>query len=124
MVMAKEIKVSLKGLDCANCANKIEVKVNELEEIKEANLNFSLGRMALSISEEINKEDVLNKIKKIVNDLEPHVIVSEYKVDKIKIVNNKDVLNHAFMLIKNNNALIRNAVLWKVIMNIVIIIRT
>ena len=92
--MAKEIKISLKGLDCANCANKIEVRVNELEEIKEANLNFSLGRMALSMSEEINKEDVLNKIKKIVNDLEPHVVVSEYKVNKIKKVNNTDVLNH------------------------------
>lgn len=88
--MAKEIKVSLKGLDCANCANKIEVKVNELQEIEEANLNFSLGRMALSISEGINKEDVLNKIKKIVSDLEPHVIVSEYKVDRIKIVKNKE----------------------------------
>ena len=92
--MAKEIKISLKGLDCANCANKIEVRVNELEEIKEANLNFSLGRMALSMSEETNKEDVLNKIKKIVNDLEPHVVVSEYKVSKIKKVNNTDALNH------------------------------
>ena len=49
--MIKEIKLSLKGLDCANCANKIEVKVNELEEVKEASLNFSLGRMALKISE-------------------------------------------------------------------------
>ena len=92
--MAKEIKLSLKGLDCANCANKIELKVNELEEINEANLNFSLGRMALSMLEGINKEDVINKIKKIVNDLEPHVVVSEYKIDKIKIVNNKDVINH------------------------------
>ena len=94
--MAKEIKLSLKGLDCANCANKIEIKVNELEEIKEANLNFSLGRMALSMSEGINKEDVLNKIKKIVNELEPHVVVSEYKINKMKIVSNKDVLKHDF----------------------------
>ena len=91
--MAKEIKVSLKGLDCANCANKIEIKVNELEEVKEASLNFSLGRMVLSMSEEINKEDVLNKIKKIVNDLEPHVVVSEYKVATMKRSYN-NVLNH------------------------------
>ena len=76
--MAKEIKISLKGLDCANCANKIENKVNQLEEINEANMNFTLARMTLSISEGTNKEDVINKIKKIVNDLEPHVIVSEY----------------------------------------------
>lgn len=92
--MAKEIKISLQGLDCANCANKIEIKVNELEEIKEASLNFSLGRMALSMSEEIDKEDVINKIRKIVNDLEPHVVVSEYKVNKVKIVSNKGILKH------------------------------
>ncbi|MCE5219836.1 MAG: cation transporter [Clostridium sp.] len=88
--MAKEIKISLKGLDCANCANKIEVKVNELEGIKEANLNFSLGRMILNISEEINKEDIINKIRKIVNDLEPHVVVSEYKINKMKIVSKRN----------------------------------
>ena len=92
--MAKEIKISLKGLDCANCANKIENKVNQLEEINEANMNFALARMALSISEGTNKEDVINKIKKIVNDLEPHVIVSEYKAEKMKIVNKRDDLNH------------------------------
>ena len=57
--MAKEIKLSLKGLDYANCANKIEIKVNELEEVKEANLNFSLSRMALSMSDGINKEIVV-----------------------------------------------------------------
>ena len=38
--MAKEIKISLKGLDCANCANKIEVKVNELEECKRSKFKF------------------------------------------------------------------------------------
>lgn len=90
--MAEKIKISLKGLDCANCANKIEIKVNELEEIKEANLNFSLGTMALSIFEGINKEDVLSKIKKIINDLEPHVVVSEY---------NKNILNHDFHINKS-----------------------
>ena len=91
--MVNEIKISLKGLDCANCANKIEVRVNELEDIKEVSLNFSLARMTLSIKDGINKEDLINKIKKIVNDLEPHVVVSEYKVNKMRIVNNTDVLN-------------------------------
>ena len=36
-----EIKLFLEGLDCANCANKIEKRVNDLEEVKEANLNFT-----------------------------------------------------------------------------------
>lgn len=77
--MENEIKLLLKGLDCANCANKIEDKVNSLDEVKEANLNFSLGRIAINTVEGSNKESVISKIKKIVNDLEPDVIVSEYK---------------------------------------------
>ena len=28
----KNVKLLLKGLDCANCANKIEEKVNKLQE--------------------------------------------------------------------------------------------
>ena len=31
--MTNEIKLYLKGLDCANCANKIENKVNKLESV-------------------------------------------------------------------------------------------
>ena len=37
----EEIKLNLKGLDCAGCAAKIEDKVGKLEVVKEAVLNFS-----------------------------------------------------------------------------------
>lgn len=76
--MSKLIKVSLKNLDCANCANKIENRVNSLEKVKEANLNFSLGIMSIEINEE-DKQEVLNNIKEIVHSLEPDVIVKEIK---------------------------------------------
>lgn len=81
--MEKQVKLSLKGLDCANCANKIEKKVNSLEEINEANLNFSLGRLNLDIVEGYSKEIVFDKVKKIVNDLEPDVIVTEYGIGEV-----------------------------------------
>lgn len=82
--MENEIKLLLKGLDCANCANKIELKVNNLEEVKEANLNFSLGRIVITSVEGSDKESVIRKVKKIVNDLEPDVIVSPYKLNTNK----------------------------------------
>ena len=75
--MEREFKLSLEGLDCANCANKIEQKVNRLEEIEEANVNFSMGRMNVTMKEELNKEDVIGKITKIVKELKPDVLVSE-----------------------------------------------
>lgn len=70
-----EIKLFLEGLDCANCANKIEKRVNDLEDVKEANLNFTSLTLLIEVKDENKKEDVLNKAKEIVNILEPHVKV-------------------------------------------------
>lgn len=77
--MGKEFKLNLKGLDCANCANKIEDRVNKLEEVEEVNMNFSLGRMNIKIKKEDFKQSVINDVVKIVKELEPDVEVSEYK---------------------------------------------
>ena len=76
--MEREFKLSLEGLDCANCANKIEQKVNLLDEVEEASVNFSIGRMSVILKEKINKSLVIDKITKIVKELEPDVNVKEY----------------------------------------------
>ena len=49
--MENTIKLVLEGLDCANCANKIEGKVNGLEFVDEANMNFSTSKMTIKIKE-------------------------------------------------------------------------
>lgn len=76
------IKLVLEGLDCANCANKIEDKVNKLTGVKEANLNFSTTVLTAELHEENLKEEIINEIKEIVNKLEPHVKVKEKKENK------------------------------------------
>lgn len=76
--MTNEIKLYLKGLDCANCANKIENKVNKLESVEEAVLNFSLSLLIVNLNENSDVNKVEEEIKTIVNKLEPHVIVSKY----------------------------------------------
>ena len=48
-----EIKLVLSGLNCANCANKIEAKVNKINGIENASLNFSTTVLTV----EINKEE-------------------------------------------------------------------
>ena len=78
-----EIKLFLEGLDCVNCANKIEKRVNDLEEVKEANLNFTSLTLLIEVKDENKKEDVVNKTKEIVNILEPHVKVYD-KALKVK----------------------------------------
>ena len=80
---SKEVKLTLQGLDCANCANKIEKRVNDLEEVKEAVLNFTSLTLTIELNNEDKKEEVVTKTKEIINILEPHVKVIN-KVTKLK----------------------------------------
>lgn len=73
----RTFKLTLSGLDCANCANKIEDRVNRLELVEEANLNFSTSQLTVLIKESALKTDVITEIKRIVKQLEPHVVVEE-----------------------------------------------
>lgn len=73
----RTFKLTLSGLDCANCANKIEDRVNRLELVEEANLNFSTSQLTVLIKESALKIDVITEIKRIVKQLEPHVVVEE-----------------------------------------------
>ena len=75
-----EIKLTLQGLDCANCANKIERRVNDLEEVKEAVLNFTSLTLTIEVNNENDKTGVIGKTKEIVNVLEPHVKVMNKEV--------------------------------------------
>lgn len=83
--MANDIKLLLKGLNCANCAGKIEKRVNNLEEVSEANMNFSLGIITIQPIKESDSEKIINKVKNIVKELEPDVIVSKYRRDSNNI---------------------------------------
>lgn len=80
---SNEVKLILQGLDCANCANKIEKRVNDLEDVNEAILNFTSLTLTIELNNEDKKEEVVTKIKEIINILEPHVNVIN-KVTKLK----------------------------------------
>lgn len=70
----------LSGLDCANCANKIEIKLNEHKDIDKAIVNFN----KLIITVYSNKSDFnVDEVKKIVNEIEPDVcVISNMEDDK------------------------------------------
>lgn len=73
----RAFKLTLSGLDCANCASKIEDRVNRLESVEEANLNFSTSQLTVLIKESVLKTEVITEIKRIIKQLEPHVVVEE-----------------------------------------------
>ena len=62
----------LEGLDCAHCAAKIEERVSKLEGVKSVVINFMTTKMTLeSIDENIG--EVVEKVKKLINEVEPDV---------------------------------------------------
>ena len=67
-------KVTLQGLSCANCARKIEDRINELPEVKGCNINV-INSSCTFFSNENDNELILENIKKIVEEIEPDVIV-------------------------------------------------
>ena len=83
----KKIKLLLKGLSCANCANKIENKVNNIKSVKEAVVNFATSTLTIEFSGEYKKEELINKVKEIVKSIEKDVVVEELK-DSLKLPTN------------------------------------
>lgn len=81
----QSFKLTLEGLDCANCANKIENRVNKLEIIKEANVNFSTSQLAIETTEATDKEAVISQIQALIDQLEPGVKVVEKATHHSKV---------------------------------------
>lgn len=81
----------LDGLDCANCASKIEKKVNEIRGIDSAYMNFAASTLTLNITDESEIEPVMLEVKGIVKRIEPDVIVQEKKLLRANKTENGDV---------------------------------
>ncbi|HQD43951.1 MAG TPA: cation transporter, partial [Defluviitoga tunisiensis] len=74
----KKKELILDGLSCANCAVKIEEKVKKIEGINDVSINFVTKTLKVNVDDE-NK---LKEIEKIVKEIEPDVKV--YDKDIIK----------------------------------------
>lgn len=71
-------KVKLQNLDCANCAGKIEKRLNELDELNNVKLNFSTSTLSF---EQTVEENLLEKIEKEIQKIEREVTIEK---DNIK----------------------------------------
>ncbi|SKC84772.1 heavy metal translocating P-type ATPase [Maledivibacter halophilus] len=82
MLKKAKIELMLEGLDCANCAGKIERKVSELKEVIMVSLNFVTKILTIEIDSIDEIEAVILETKNIVKRYEPHVVVKEKIIDK------------------------------------------
>lgn len=74
--MNKEYR--LDGLDCANCAMKIEKKVQTIEGVQEANVNFTTSKLRI-VADEADLATVEDKTKQAIKEIEPDVTINELK---------------------------------------------
>lgn len=73
----------LEGLDCADCANRIEAQIGELPQVKEANINFVTKKLTVIFDGEVELD-----IKKIVKKIEPSI--------RLEIVDAKNIQQKQF----------------------------
>ena len=67
----------LDGLNCASCASEIETRVNKLDNVKLATMNFVTKTLAIEVYNENRIKTVVDSVKDIINKLEPQVVVVE-----------------------------------------------
>ena len=71
----------LKNLGCANCAMKMEAKLNALDAVEFATITFATKQLRIAASDDIRK--LLPEITAIVQSVEPHVQVVPYRRQRL-----------------------------------------
>ena len=65
----------LKGLDCANCAAKLERALAKLEGVERASVTFLAQRMSLE-GDDARWDEVVASAKALVHKMEPDVVMA------------------------------------------------
>ena len=69
-------KFKIKGLDCARCAMDLERVIEKIDGVDKVNINFMTEKMEVEYNEAI-KEEIIQKIKKVIKKEEPDVTIEE-----------------------------------------------
>lgn len=75
-------KYRIEGIDCPNCAAKVERKMNELPDVA-VTLTFATSQLLV---ESKNPEEVLPKLREIADKMEPGTVIEEYSSEREKSV--------------------------------------
>ena len=69
-------RFKIKGLDCANCAAELERTIQKIDGIESANICFMTEKMEVEYNETM-KEEIIQKIKRVIKKEEPDVTIEE-----------------------------------------------
>lgn len=71
----KTIVLELNGLNCTNCANKIQNLTSELDGVSSVNLDMVTKKLKIDLGENIESENIVKTTIGIIKKLEPDVVV-------------------------------------------------
>lgn len=95
--MNKEKIYVIEGLCCANCAAKMERKINDLPEVSEATITFATKQLKISAE---SPDSLFNKIEGICQSVEDHVHLVEKNTEPKSKGKEQSVFSqHAFDII-------------------------
>jgi Cd2+/Zn2+-exporting ATPase len=86
--------VKLQNLDCANCAGKIEKRLNELDELSNVKLNFATSTLSF---EQKSEKNLLDKIENEIQKIEKQVLIIKDETKKQRTF--WELLNKKLLLI-------------------------
>lgn len=69
-------RFNIKGIDCANCALGLEKAIQKIDVIENASINFFTQKLDIEYNE-INEEEMLKKLKKVIKKEEPDVTIEK-----------------------------------------------
>jgi Cd2+/Zn2+-exporting ATPase len=90
MVVGIKKELILEGLNCANCAVKIEARVKALKGVSTASINFATKTLLIEIDDNHLVEPIIQETTSIIKGLEPHVNIREKEKLRKKTNSHKD----------------------------------
>ncbi|MGL4645982.1 MAG: heavy metal translocating P-type ATPase, partial [Cetobacterium sp.] len=90
--MKKEYEIE--NLHCGGCASKIQYELDKLNELEGVNVDFYTKKLKFTLKEEVNEEELIEKLNKIADKVEPGTYFKKVKSDDINLNESDDTHEH------------------------------
>ena len=94
-MMKKEYEIE--NLHCGGCASKIQYELDKLAELEGVNVDFYTKKLKFILKEEVNEDELIEKLNKIADKVEPGTYFKKLKNDDVELneIENSHEHNHS-----------------------------
>jgi copper chaperone CopZ len=64
----------LEDLDCANCANKMEVAISKIKGVESVSVSFMMQKMTI-VADDARFEEIMDEVVKVCKKVEPDCVI-------------------------------------------------